>query len=172
MRLELSCCLFCFSYSNVHRGFRYQSERCDRSIGTCLNNQLYHLEIQDLDRISKGLEPLYNITRYGGGTQNTRQVTSVSNGGGLALRLPLKGIKTSLVTLELKADNVTLVMNRAPGKILSSEVGFWERLFSFVLESASFLLGLIFSYCRCSFYKTDNYRCALLMVWCVEGSKL
>lgn len=56
------------------------------------------------------------------------QVAASSNGGGLSLRLPLKGIKTSLVHLEVKADNVTLVVNRAPAKIMSSEVCTYDGL--------------------------------------------
>jgi Male gamete fusion factor len=113
--------LYCIPSAKC-RGFRYQTMRCDRPVGSCLGNQLYQLGLADEERIAQGLEPLYNITRYGGGSLNTRQVSASTGGGGLALRLPLKGVKTSLVTLEIVADNVTLVVNRAPAKIITSEV--------------------------------------------------
>ena len=106
------------SYTN----FRTQAERCNQPLASCLRNQIYDLEQADTARIAGGMEPLYNITRYGGGYSNPRQVSSTQDGGGLALRLPLKGIRTSLVTLEVKADDLQLVVNRAPGKIISSEV--------------------------------------------------
>ncbi len=106
-----------------YAAFRIQSEKCDRPIGSCLRNQIYDLGEEDNARIAGGMEPLYNITRYGGGFSNKDQVKDAGTGeGGLSLRLPIKGIRTSLVTLEVKADDVQLVVNRAPGKILSSEV--------------------------------------------------
>lgn len=103
-----------------YTAFRIQSEKCDRPLGSCLRNQLYDLGEEDKARVEKGMEPLYNITRYGGGKRNSDQVKE--GAGNLSLRLPIKGIRTSMVTLEVKADDVQLVVNRAPGKILSSEM--------------------------------------------------
>jgi len=103
-----------------YSAFRIQSEKCDQPLGSCLRNQLYDLGEKDNARVANGMEPLYNITRYGGGKQNIDQIKEGADN--LSLRLPIKGIRTSLVTLEVKADDVQLVVNRAPGKILSSEV--------------------------------------------------
>ena len=112
-----------------YSAFRVQSEKCNQQIGSCLKNQIYDLGEEDNARVAGGMEPLYNITRYGGGVDNTNQVdTGATNGGGLSLRLPIKGIRTSLVTLEVKADDVQLVVNRAPGKILSSEMCTFDRV--------------------------------------------
>jgi hypothetical protein len=105
-----------------YAGFRYQPSPCDRPLGACLRNQVYDLGVADAQRAAAGLEPLYNITRYGGGLRNARQVAAAAAGGGLALRLPLAGVRTSLVTLEVRADDVALTVNRAPGKILGSAV--------------------------------------------------
>jgi Male gamete fusion factor len=106
-----------------YTSFRIQSEKCNQPVGSCLRNQIYDLGEEDNARIADGMEPLYNITRYGGGFKNLNQIDEgENNGGALSLRLPIKGIRTSLVTLEVKADDVQLVVNRAPGKILSSEV--------------------------------------------------
>ncbi len=106
-----------------YTAFRIQSEKCNQPIGSCLKNQIYDLGEVDNARIADGMEPLYNITRYGGGFTNKDQIKQGGNdGGGLSLSLPIKGIRTSLVTLEVKADDVQLVVNRAPGKIVFSEV--------------------------------------------------
>jgi hypothetical protein len=39
------------------------------------------------------------------------------------LNLPLTGIRTSLVTLTVAADDVALTVNRSPAQILSVQVG-------------------------------------------------
>lgn len=114
-----------------YSAFRYQGDACGEPLGSCLSNQIYDLGVQDSARIASGLPPLYNITRYGGGWANTQQVTSSALGSGansnstssgLVLRLPLAGVRTSLVTLEVSADSLQLVTNLAPGKILSWQV--------------------------------------------------
>jgi hypothetical protein len=107
----------------MHRsGFRTHglSVGCSQSFESCLKNQIIHLIWEDQDEIAAGREPRYHITKYGGGPANTRQ--AARSGSGLALRLPVKGIRTSVVTLEVAADAVDLVVNRAPGKIMSAEV--------------------------------------------------
>ena len=110
-----------------YTAFRTLSEKCNQPIGTCLKNQIYDLAVEDEARIAGGMEPLYNITRYGGGYRNLRQLEPIQGGGGLAMRLPLKGLGPSLLTLEVKADNVQLVVNRAPGKIKFSEVCTFDK---------------------------------------------
>jgi hypothetical protein len=105
-----------------YSAFRHQSNACARPVGSCLGRQVFDLEHEDAARAAAGLEPLYNITRYGGGRRNARQVAAAAAGGGLSLRLPVPGVRTSLVTLEVRADDVALVVNRAPAKILAAEV--------------------------------------------------
>lgn len=58
------------------------------------------------------------------------QLTSEEAAGGalrLSLNLPLRGIRTSLLSLAVAADNVTFVVNRAPAQITAVEVR-WARL--------------------------------------------
>ena len=52
------------------------------------------------------------------------QMTGEQRNGSLwlALNLPLPFIKSSLVTLSVAADDVQLVVNRAPARILSAKV--------------------------------------------------
>jgi hypothetical protein len=112
-----------------YTAFRNQANACGRPIGSCLSQQIYDLEREDQLRIQQGEEPLYNITAFGGGRENQRQVTAAANGGGLSLRLPIKGAQTSLVTLEVRADDVQLVVNKASGHIISTEICTFDRVF-------------------------------------------
>lgn len=103
-----------------YSAFRFQTDRCQKPVGSCLKDQIYDLEYEDERRTETGLPPIYNIKRFGGGSDNVRQL--MASGGDLSLRLPLTGLQTSLITLELNADEIQLVTNRAPGKIISSKV--------------------------------------------------
>jgi hypothetical protein len=47
--------------------------------------------------------------------------------GGYSLRLPLRGTQHSVVTLEVAADDVSLVVNRSPAAILSWQVCTFNR---------------------------------------------
>ncbi len=49
----------------------------------------------------------------------TRQGSAVQ----MSLNLPLPSIKTSLVTLSVRADDLTFTTNRSPASILSTQVG-------------------------------------------------
>lgn len=54
------------------------------------------------------------------------QLTSEEGAAGslrLSLNLPLRGIRTSLLSLAVAADNVTFVVNRSPARIDAVEVG-------------------------------------------------
>jgi hypothetical protein len=69
--------------------------------------------------------PLYFVGRYGGGTNNTDQLSGRLLPGGvqqLLLNLPISAIKTSLLTLTVSADDVAFVVNRSPAQITAVEV--------------------------------------------------
>ncbi|GAB4818016.1 hypothetical protein N2152v2_005062 [Parachlorella kessleri] len=107
-----------------YSAFCNQPNRCDVAAGTCLASQIVNLVADDQDRLAKGLTPRYLITKYGTGDDNPRQVVW-SNRGNLtqfSLNLPLTSIKTSLVQLTVKADDLTFTTNRSPAKILKSQV--------------------------------------------------
>lgn len=102
------------SYSS----FRFQSSACERPFGTCLDNQIFHFEVEDQSRIERGLNPLYNIKRYGGGTANVGQVHERSEN--LVLKLPLTQMRSSIVTLSMKADSITYVTHVGQAQIVSA----------------------------------------------------
>lgn len=105
-----------------YSAFRYQSNRCDQPIGSCLRNQIFDFEYEDERRIEEGLPPLYNIKRYGGGSANTRQLNGMESTGDLSLRLPLSGLQTSIISLEVVADDIQVVTNRASARIVDSKL--------------------------------------------------
>lgn len=54
------------------------------------------------------------------------QLVMEESGGGaprLSLNLPLRDVRTSLLSLAVAADNVTFVVNRAPAAIEGVQVG-------------------------------------------------
>lgn len=104
------------SYSS----FKFQSNPCSRPFESCLTNQIYHFEMGDQSRMSEGLKPLYNIQRFGGGSANEGQLRQLSNG--LSLKLPLMQIRTSLVQLSIKADNIQYVTNVGQGTIVAASI--------------------------------------------------
>jgi len=89
--------------------FRYQVSRCEVELGSCLRNQIYDFELEDERRMKHGLKPLYNIRKYGGGYENKNQIQN--SGPGLSLKLPVKQIRSSIIVLTLKADDVHFVTN-------------------------------------------------------------
>jgi hypothetical protein len=94
---------------------------CRVAQGSCLANQLFDYIQLDGLRVQHGLAPLYNISRYwgGGGGEEVAKQRVV---GGMALHLPALGKMTSLVTLEVTADNMTYSVNASPAFIDSAEV--------------------------------------------------
>eukprot|EP00887_Chlorella_sp_A99_P005310 scaffold1.g5310.t1 len=96
-----------------------QANRCQVAQGSCLRNQLYDMYWGDVDRMKRGLGPLYLIGRYGGGNDNTNQMVASQIPGGLqlSLSLPIATVKTSLLTITVKADDVVLVTNRSPAVV-------------------------------------------------------
>lgn len=104
------------SYSS----FRYQTNGCQRPIGSCLSNQIYDFEMQDRYRVEEGLEPLYNIRRYGGGSDNPEQISE--NSHGLILSLPLKQMRSSVVVLSINADSVRFVTQVGHGIISGAAI--------------------------------------------------
>ncbi len=103
-----------------YTAFRYQTEACDRPFGSCLNNQIFHYEMEDQERAARGLSPLYNIRRYGGGTDNVGQ--ALQGPDGLLLKLPMAQMRSSVVTLSIKADDMTFVTNAGRATIVDASL--------------------------------------------------
>lgn len=98
---------------------RFQSEKCGRTIGSCLENQLPQLQQVDADRERQGMQPLYLASRYSqAGVQTLRlNASAASASQQVQLAFPVPQITTSLVTLEVAADSLRFVQNAAPGEV-------------------------------------------------------
>ena len=92
-----------------YTSFRYHTDACNRPFGSCLNNQIFHFEVEDQSRMSRGLVPLYNVQRYGGGSTNIGQAHQRADG--LVLKLPMTSMRSSVVTLSIVADELNFVTN-------------------------------------------------------------
>lgn len=101
-----------------YTSFKFQSDRCSKPFASCLANQIYNYDVEDQSRLSEGLTPLYNIQRYGGGPANQGQLKQLSNG--LSLKLPLMQMRTSLVQLSIRADDLQYVTNVGWGMIVDT----------------------------------------------------
>lgn len=88
-------------------------------MGSCLNNQLFHLKQADELRIAQGMQPQYTVARYlNGGTQGIRVNGSASQPlNRVQLELPVDSISTSLMTLEVAADSLSFIVNSSPGEV-------------------------------------------------------
>lgn len=98
---------------------RYQSEKCSRSTGACLDNQIFHLKQKDASRIAAGLQPQYLVSRYLRGGSNTLHLNSSATRSmdRVQLMLPVDQVSTSIVTLEVAADALKYIENSAPGQV-------------------------------------------------------
>ena len=103
-----------------YTSFKHQNDACDRPFGSCLNNQIIHFESEDRSRMERGLAPLYNVQRYGGGTTNVGQAHRQPEG--LVLKLPMTQMRSSVVTLSIDADELIFVTNVGRASILQASL--------------------------------------------------
>lgn len=104
--------------------FRYHPGACDRPVGACLGNQLKDLREQDVERVRNGLAPTHSLARYGasGATASLNQNSEGMGNERIELGVAVPDAAESLVTLMLDADDLTYVVNRAPGRIVDASV--------------------------------------------------
>ncbi|GAQ85247.1 hypothetical protein KFL_002260030 [Klebsormidium nitens] len=101
--------------------FRNQPNRCEQYAGTCLANQLVDLAKADAARVAAGLVPQYLVSGYG-------ISTGAADSSGLKLKFVVNQILSSVVSLELNADEARYLVNRSPGKIVSAVVPTFEAV--------------------------------------------
>ena len=98
--------------------FRYQEQRCQRPVGSCLKDQALDLVEADRARVAAGSTPRHFITRWRGGRKD--QVYREEDH--LRLRLPVTTLQHSVVSLRLDAASVRLVGHLSPGAIEDARV--------------------------------------------------
>ena len=103
-----------------YTSFKHQNDACDRPFGSCLNNQIFHFESEDQSRMKRGLAPLYNVQRYGGGVTNVGQAQQLPEG--LVLKLPMTLMRSSVVALSIDADALIFVTNAGRAAIIQASL--------------------------------------------------
>ncbi|CAD7966704.1 unnamed protein product [Amoebophrya sp. A120] len=116
--------------------FKYQSEMCERPVGSCVKNQIENFHQEDTQRVGEnydpqdesGQKPLYFVSRYCDGLMEGTQV--VDDAGYIVdeyFVCPLdEQRQTTMVRLELKADSLKFVSSIGKAKIYSVEVKNFE----------------------------------------------
>ena len=86
-----------------YTAFQTQGDKCGQPQGSCLKNQIKDLLQEDTDRLSQGLTTKYLL----GGFFNLSSValTQSASSGGKFLRYDYPYIQTTLLTLEIQADD-------------------------------------------------------------------
>ncbi|KAK9805195.1 hypothetical protein WJX72_005302 [[Myrmecia] bisecta] len=112
----------CNKIGTSYTAFRYQAGACAQLPGSCLDSQLQDLYNADVARTKAGTTPRYFVTRWGGGLPGAKQVFKQTTNGPLWFGLPVTGISNSLLTLNVRADLLKMIVNTSPGKILSTQV--------------------------------------------------
>ena len=98
---------------------------CHQKKGWCLNNQPYHFFKEDDERLYKGKMPHWFPSRYGKLAGVKRKKKNSSN---FVLAYELEEEHVSLVSLQISADDLILVYNRATGEILRAAVRDFESV--------------------------------------------
>ena len=99
-----------------YSAFRSQENQCKMRIGDCLNNQIYHLFQNDIDKMSKGKSASYLVSQSK--FLNDAKVNYFSySDQNKKLSFELNGIFNSLISLEISADDLKYVINISSGLI-------------------------------------------------------
>ena len=104
--------------------FNSQSERCNIESGSCLNNQIYHLFQQDIERLQVGKNPEY-LLKY----DKNYDYSFYANGlNSRSFSYYLRGNLNTLITLEINTDILKFVTNVSSGKIINIFVKDFEAM--------------------------------------------
>ena len=104
--------------------FNSQSERCNIESGSCLNNQIYHLFQQDIERLQVGKNPEY-LLKY----DKNYDYSFYANGlNSRSFSYYLRGNLNTLITLEINTDLLKFITNVSSGKIINIFVKDFEAM--------------------------------------------
>ena len=104
--------------------FKTQGSKCQVNRGSCLNNQIYDLINEDLDLMQNNQSPKYLLSF------DTTKKWSFYSYSKLNKKLSytLSGNINTLITIELKADEIKYVVNVSKGQIDSVIIGNFEAM--------------------------------------------
>eukprot|EP00397_Hematodinium_sp_SG-2012_P013290 GEMP01013490.1.p1 GENE.GEMP01013490.1~~GEMP01013490.1.p1 ORF type:complete len:632 (+),score=145.07 GEMP01013490.1:476-2371(+) len=106
-----------------HYAFKNQPERCLRNVGDCLHHQPNNYHDSDMQRYARGEKMRYMLSNECGGAfalRATRSEQTMKNT--YDMRCGISGRHTTLVKLEIAADNLRIVSSLAQGTLINVEV--------------------------------------------------
>ncbi|XP_015762006.1 PREDICTED: protein HAPLESS 2-like [Acropora digitifera] len=118
----------CDKIGVTYTAFRNQQPGgCHQKQGACLNNQPYDYFVQDKARRAQGIKPLYFPEKVGKLVGLKSRPTDGQKKE-FMLTYEIDEVMTSMVTLQISADDIILIYNRASGKILKAYAQDFEAL--------------------------------------------
>ncbi|XP_068682010.1 hapless 2-like isoform X1 [Montipora foliosa] len=118
----------CDKIGVTYTAFRNQQPAgCQQKRGACLNNQPSDYFKEDTARRTQGITPLYFPEKFGKlvGLKNRPKVGGKKE---FMLTYEIDEVMTSMVTLQISADDIILIYNRASGRILKAYAQDFETL--------------------------------------------
>ncbi|XP_019853252.1 PREDICTED: uncharacterized protein LOC109582771 [Amphimedon queenslandica] len=109
-----------------YSAFTHQTDRCSNVFGSCLQGQPYHFWERDKERVKSGLKPLYMLHGFGEVHKNSYRINATD----YQLNFIAQRIQRSLITISMQADNLRLVINKSPARILEAYIDSFEALSS------------------------------------------
>ena len=94
--------------------FNSQSEKCNVNVGSCLNNQIYHLFQSDIERLKNGENPEYLLIY----DKNYKYSFYEKDFSSRSFSYNLEGNINTLITLEIDTSLLKFITNVSSGKIL------------------------------------------------------
>ena len=87
-----------------YEAFENEGNKCEKIVGSCLKNQIEDMNSDDLKRMEQGEKPSYFIAGMGEflASQNSEQVSLIYK---------MKGTFSTMVTLEITADDIEFITN-------------------------------------------------------------
>lgn len=100
----------CNKVGTSYTAFRNQENKCDRPVQSCFQNQLEHKHKTDVKRLENGQAPLHFINGYG-------NFTVLSSNFNIYLQLDSLGRFSTLITIEIAADDIRFITNLGKAEI-------------------------------------------------------
>jgi len=119
----LTCDKIGVSYS----AFKWQANACYGRLGSCLGSQLDDVYQDDQERIAAGSPPTSLVSSFCEGAIEVGAQQAAA-GTTLFLGCPLQQRHTTLLRLEVRAEDVMFVTNVAPGTIVRANASRFEAL--------------------------------------------
>lgn len=111
----------CGKIGTSYSAFRHQGNNCQKPVQSCLENSLEKKHAADLERVSKGVMPLYFISKAG-------NFSMFSENSEVYLQMGMPGRFSTLVTLEVSGDSLRFVTVLGAGEIDYAVVVEFEAL--------------------------------------------